>query len=103
MDEGWLSLLNPKLRRDVHLGIDIFADIGTKIQAPLGGKVIILKNNSSIYDYGPTVVLEHVIYKRVKFFTLYGHLSKKCLKTIKVAKTMPETIAANISLRFPKI
>ena len=66
----YLSLLNPKLRRDVHLGIDIFADIGTKIQAPLGGKVIILKNNSSIYDYGPTVVLEHSINKEISFFQL---------------------------------
>ena len=51
----------------------------------MNGKVIILHNNNFKYDYGPTVILEHKI-NNYKFFTLYGHLSKKCLKKLKVGQ-----------------
>ena len=78
----YISSLNPLKRRDVHLGIDIFVEANTPIKSPLNGKVIILHNNNFKYDYGPTVILEHKI-NDYSFFTLYGHLSKKCLKKLK--------------------
>ncbi len=81
----YISSLNPLKRRDVHLGIDIFVEENTPIKAPLNGKVIILHNNNFKYDYGPTVILEHKI-NNIFFFTLYGHLSKKCLKKLKVGQ-----------------
>ncbi|MFL2543498.1 MAG: aminotransferase class III-fold pyridoxal phosphate-dependent enzyme [Alphaproteobacteria bacterium] len=81
----YISSLNPFKRRDVHLGIDIFVEENTPIKSPLNGKVIILHNNNFKYDYGPTVILEHKINNH-KFFTLYGHLSKKCLKKLKVGQ-----------------
>ncbi|MDC0232423.1 aminotransferase class III-fold pyridoxal phosphate-dependent enzyme [Pelagibacteraceae bacterium] len=81
----YISSLNPLKRRDVHLGIDIFVKENTPIKSPLNGKVIILHNNNFKYDYGPTVILEHKI-NSYKFFTLYGHLSKKCLKKLKVGQ-----------------
>ena len=81
----YISSLNPLKRRDVHLGIDIFVDENTQIKSPLNGKVIILHNNNFKYDYGPTVILEHKI-NNYFFFTLYGHLSKKCLKKLKVGQ-----------------
>ena len=80
---NYISNFNNKSRRDIHVGIDIFAKPGTNIRAPLDGKVLILKDNAYEYDYGPTVVLLHKI-KLVKFYTIYGHLSKKCLKILKV-------------------
>ena len=83
---NYISQINTKSRRDIHIGIDIFAKAGTNIRAPLNGKVYILKNNSFKYDYGPTVVLEHKINNSEKFYTIYGHLSKKCLKILKVGK-----------------
>ena len=82
---NYISSLNPLKRRDVHLGIDIFVEENTPIKSPLNGKVIILHNNNFKYDYGPTVILEHKI-NNYFFFTLYGHLSKKCLKKLKVGQ-----------------
>ena len=81
----YISSLNLLERRDVHLGIDIFVEENTPIKSPLNGKVIILHNNNFKYDYGPTVILEHKI-NNYKFFTLYGHLNKKCLKKLKVGQ-----------------
>ena len=81
----YISSLNPLKRRDVHLGIDIFVEENTPIKSPLKGKVVILHNNNFKYDYGPTVILEHKI-NNYFFFTLYGHLSKKCLKKLKVGQ-----------------
>ena len=60
--------------------------MGTNIRAPFDGKIFILKNNSFEYDYGPTVIMEHKINALNKFYTIYGHLSKKCLKILKIGK-----------------
>ena len=46
-----------------------------------------IHNNDFKYDYGPTVILEHKI-STYKFYTLYGHLSKKCLKKLKVGQSI---------------
>ena len=83
----YISSLNSAERRNIHLGIDIFVDENTHIRSPLNGKVKILHNNDFKYDYGPTVILEHKI-NNYKFFTLYGHLSKKCLKKLKVGQSI---------------
>ncbi|MGA7838651.1 MAG: peptidoglycan DD-metalloendopeptidase family protein [Ignavibacteriaceae bacterium] len=64
--------------RSVHLGIDITAEAGTEIFAPLNGKVHSFQNNSSFGDYGPTIILEHNLNGEV-FYTLYGHLSLNSL------------------------
>ena len=69
--KNFISLLNFKKRRDIHLGIDIFIDQGKSIYSPLDGKVIILNDNNIKYDYGPTLVLEH-IYKKHKFILFMG-------------------------------
>ena len=47
----------------------------------------VLHNNDFKYDYGPTLILEHKI-NNFKFYTLYGHLSKKCLKKLKIGQTI---------------
>ncbi len=82
---NFVSLLDNKQRRDIHLGIDIFIDYGTNLYSPIEGKIIILQNNNFKYDYGPTLVLEHK-YKDTKFYTLYGHLSNKIFSKLKVGK-----------------
>src|SRR6266567_8476484 len=61
-------------RRTIHLGIDLFAEQGTTLHAPLDGVVHIVANNSSPLDYGPLVILRHETSGREEFFTLYGHL-----------------------------
>ena len=95
--KNYISNLNSKKRRDIHLGIDIFAPIGTKINAPFDGKVFILKDNAFKYDYGPTIVLEHKLDNTNKFYTIYGHLSKNSLKNFKIGQKIKKNqLIANI-------
>jgi len=65
-------------RRSVHLGIDLFVVEGTEIMTPLKAIVHSLADNSGLGDYGPTVILEHEL-EGLRFFTLYGHLSRQTL------------------------
>jgi peptidoglycan LD-endopeptidase LytH len=67
--------------RTYHLGIDIWAEAGTPIFAPMDSIIHSFKNNSSYGDYGPTIILVHEI-NGLKFFTLYGHLSLESLENI---------------------
>ena len=65
-------------RRSVHLGIDLFVTAGTEIRSPLPATVHSFANNTGLGDYGPTVILEHELDGN-RFFSLYGHLSRKTL------------------------
>lgn len=67
--------------RSLHLGLDIWAPAWTSIHAPIEGKVHSFQDNDHFGDYGPTIILEHQIQEQV-FFTLYGHLSRKCLESL---------------------
>ena len=82
---NFISELNNNERRNIHLGIDLFIEDGVDLYAPIDGKIKILKNNAFKYDYGPTLVLEHE-FQNIKFYTLYGHLSKIILKKLKIGK-----------------
>jgi len=69
-------------RRSIHLGIDLFVVEGTEILTPLPAVVHSLADNAGLGDYGPTVILEHDL-SGSSFFTLYGHLSRKTLRSLK--------------------
>jgi 4-aminobutyrate aminotransferase-like enzyme/Ser/Thr protein kinase RdoA (MazF antagonist) len=73
-------------RRTIHLGIDLFAEPGTALRAPLEGAVHAVANNSAPLDYGPVVILRHETGDGEEFFTLYGHLSKDTLAGLKVGQ-----------------
>jgi 4-aminobutyrate aminotransferase-like enzyme/Ser/Thr protein kinase RdoA (MazF antagonist) len=70
-------------RRTIHLGLDLFVESGTPICAPLEGSVHLLAENQAALDYGPLVVLRHVTPDGEDFFTLYGHLTRETLQTLK--------------------
>ena len=63
--------------REIHLGIDIWAEAGTPIYAPIDGTVHSLSYNEGMLDYGYTLILEHSL--EDKFYTLYGHLSSSIM------------------------
>ncbi|RKR12255.1 peptidase M23-like protein [Maribacter vaceletii] len=71
--------------RNIHLGLDVWAPIGTRILTPIDGKVHSFKNNTTSGDYGPTIILEHSIHN-VIFYTLYGHLSISSIKELYIGK-----------------
>lgn len=60
--------------RCIHLGVDMWAEAGTPVYAPLMGIVHSLAFNDHFGDYGPTIILQHEL-NGVTFHTLYGHLS----------------------------
>ncbi|HEY6223770.1 MAG TPA: aminotransferase class III-fold pyridoxal phosphate-dependent enzyme, partial [Gemmatimonadales bacterium] len=66
--------------RTVHIGLDLFLPPGTPVFAPLGGVVHSFRDNAAPRDYGPTVILRHIVDGgRLTFFTLYGHLDRDAL------------------------
>jgi 4-aminobutyrate aminotransferase-like enzyme/Ser/Thr protein kinase RdoA (MazF antagonist) len=73
-------------RRTIHLGMDLFAEPGTAIHAPLEGVIHTLANNTSPLDYGPLVILQHDAGDAGTFFTLYGHLDKESLVRLKIGQ-----------------
>ena len=66
-------------QRSVHMGMDLFAEAGTGVHAPIAGKVFAKSNNTATQDYGPVVILEHNTDQGQTFYTLYGHLSAETL------------------------
>jgi len=71
--------------RTIHIGMDLFAEAGTSVFAPLAGKIHAFANNAGPQDYGPVIILEHQADTQ-PFYTLYGHLSAQSLKKIKVGQ-----------------
>ncbi len=67
--------------RDVHLGMDFWAPAHTGVLAVLDGKIHSFRDNINFGDYGPTIILEHSLAGE-KFYSLYGHLSRKSLENI---------------------
>ena len=73
--DQFASAVTPE-HRTMHLGLDIFLDAGEALYAPLPGRVYALDDNAIPQGFGPTIMLEHDAGEtRVKFYTLYGHLS----------------------------
>ncbi len=71
--------------RSVHLAIDLFVPAGTPILAPLNGIIHSFQDNNNFLDYGPTIILEHNL-NGIKFYTLYGHLSRNSLDKLTVGQ-----------------
>lgn len=69
--------------RNIHIGLDLWTKADTAVLAPLDGKVHSFKNNIGLGDYGPTIILEHII-ENEKFYTLYGHLSLESIENLSV-------------------
>lgn len=60
--------------RRLHLGVDIWGQAGSKVYAPIGGRVHSFGYNNNFGDYGATVILMHQM-DAFLFYTLYGHIS----------------------------
>ena len=65
--------------RSLHLGIDLWAAAGTAVYCPMPSLVHSFHDNQGFGNYGPTMILEHAL-EGVRFYTLYGHLSRKSLR-----------------------
>lgn len=65
--------------RDIHVGIDIAAPVGTPVRAFFDGKIHLAGINPAAGDYGGTVITEHRLGERV-IWALHGHLSHKSVE-----------------------
>ncbi|MEZ4669968.1 MAG: phosphotransferase [Anaerolineae bacterium] len=72
--------------RTIHLGLDLWAEAGMGIYAPLAGKVYLFANNAAPLDYGPLIILKHETGGGETFYTLYGHLSTDSLDGLTVGQ-----------------
>ncbi|MGI4873593.1 MAG: peptidoglycan DD-metalloendopeptidase family protein [Janthinobacterium lividum] len=61
--------------RSLHLGVDVWVPAGTPVAAPLPGIIHSFQDNAHFGDYGPTIIVEHMV-EEVFFYTLYGHLTR---------------------------
>lgn len=64
--------------RRLHLGVDIWADTGTPVYAPMEGTIHSFRDNDHFGDYGPTIILQHDL-DGLTLYTLYGHLNRESL------------------------
>ena len=69
--------------RNIHIGLDLWIKAETAVLAALDGKIHSFKNNLGLGNYGPTLILKHEI-ENILFYTLYGHLSEKSIKNLKI-------------------
>ncbi len=60
--------------RNIHLGTDFWVPAKTPIHAIFDGEVVISHHNDFHKDYGPLLVLKHLV-ENDTFYTLYGHLT----------------------------
>ena len=71
--------------RRLHLGVDIWADAGTPVYAPIEGIVHSFQDNDHFGDYGPTIILQHDL-DGLTLYTLYGHLNRESLVGLTIGK-----------------
>ena len=85
---------DPRERRTVHLGLDLFAEAGTEVRAPLVGRIHSVQDNGTGLDYGPTLILEHDG-PAGPFWTLFGHLERASVDGLEPGSTVEagQTIA----------
>jgi 4-aminobutyrate aminotransferase-like enzyme/Ser/Thr protein kinase RdoA (MazF antagonist) len=81
--------------RTIHIGLDLFAVAGTPVYAPLPGVIHAFADNALPQDYGAVIVLRHTTSDGVRFYTLYGHLSRASLAELEIGRqvTAGEQIA----------
>ena len=74
--------------REIHLGIDFWAEAGTPVFAPMDGIVHSFQDNNNFGDYGPTIILEHRTENNSDRprYSLYGHLTRQSLKGLYAGK-----------------
>lgn len=75
--------------RRLHLGVDIWAEAGTAVYAPLSGYIHSFQDNNRFGDYGPTIILQHDL-KGLTLYSLYGHLNRESLEGLAAGNAVIE-------------
>lgn len=70
------------IQRNIHLGVDFWADAYEGILCPYEGIVHSFADNKGKGNYGPTIILQHNS-KNGLLFSLYGHLTRDSIQNLK--------------------
>ena len=82
------SVLTEGRRRNVHLGLDIFAPAGTEMYTPVAAKVVAATINPEPQDYGGLILLEHEPEPGLRFWSLWGHLDHASVRERRVGERL---------------
>jgi peptidoglycan LD-endopeptidase LytH len=78
-----------KNRRNIHMGVDIWAPAGEPVYSPLDGTVLYKANHAEEGNYGGTIVLKHNLSDQNRYiYALYGHLSLKSLNHLSEGQSL---------------
>lgn len=72
-------------KRNIHMGIDIWAKAGEPVNSFYNGEVAYADNNNQPGDYGPTIVIAYELNETI-LYALYGHLSEESLQEISIGE-----------------
>ena len=75
--------------RDIHMGIDIAAPVGTPIKSFYDGEIFLFGNNNQPGDYGFTIVTKHSIEDKT-IYALFGHLSASSIQNISIGQKLSQ-------------
>lgn len=67
--------------RNVHMGIDIWAEAGQPVYSFYDGSVVYMRENDNPGDYGPTIIIKYRLNDQ-DLYALYGHLSCESLQRV---------------------
>lgn len=95
------SVFEGNENRCIHLGVDIWAPAFSQVFAPLEGRIHSFQDNNAFGDYGPTIILEHLLEGTV-FYSLYGHLSRRSLTGLKAGQQIKKGEAFTELGPFPE-
>lgn len=80
---------DPNDERNIHLGVDIWIEAGTKVLAAFDGEIHSFKNNTNFGDYGPAIILKHTFSEKT-FYSLYGHLSLNSIENLEIGEKVKQ-------------
>jgi murein DD-endopeptidase MepM/ murein hydrolase activator NlpD len=71
--------------RNVHVGIDIWAEAGEPVFSFYVGEVLYMRDNDRPGDYGPTIIIAYEL-NDMLLYALYGHLSRESLQMVTIGE-----------------
>lgn len=74
-------------KRNIHMGIDIWANEGAPVYSFYEGTLAYKANHAQQGNYGPTLVTRHEL-GSITLFALFGHLSETCLGTLEIGQSI---------------
>lgn len=71
--------------RDIHVGIDIAAPVGTAVHAFADGEIFLFGYNGAPGDYGYTLITVHS-FDGVPLYALHGHLAARSIAGLRIGQ-----------------